>query len=167
MGARKRDKIFLSPEERHRLELIARNGHSPAKKILHAQILLMADEGELSTGRWTDEAIASALNMHRNTVGRIRYKYLREGEGPALDRKIRQTPPVPPKVDGALEAQIVALCCSSPPSGYSDWSIRLLTSELKARQIVTEISRETVRRTLKKTNCVPGKQRVSASRSGT
>jgi hypothetical protein len=74
---------------------------------------------------------------------------------------------VPPKVDGYLEAQIIALCCSDPPEGRADWSIRLLTSELKTRQIVTEISRETVRQTLKKTNSARGKRNASASLSGT
>ena len=48
-----------------------RNGYAPAKKILHARVLLMCDEGELSQKKWTDEAIAEALNLHRNTVGRI------------------------------------------------------------------------------------------------
>ena len=80
---------------------------------------------------------------------------------PALDRKRRRKPPVEPIVDGETEAQIIALCCSEPPSGRGNWSLRLLTTELKRRTIVTEISRETVRRTLKKTNCVPGKQRDS------
>jgi hypothetical protein len=70
---------------------------------------------------------------------------------------VRKTPPVPPKVDGQMEAQIIALCCSEPPEGRTHWSIRLLTSELKARQIGVEISRETVRQTLKKTNCDLGK----------
>ncbi len=48
-------------------------------------------------------------------------------------------------------------CCCDPPDGRADWTIRLLTSELKKRRIVTEISRETVRRTLKKTSYVLGK----------
>lgn len=53
---------------------------------------------------------------------------------------------------GQSYAQIIALCCSEPPEARASWTIRLLTSELQQRQIVTEISRETVRRTLKKTN---------------
>jgi transposase len=125
----------------------------------------MSDEGDLSTKRWTDDEIAAALNLHRNSVGRIRHRFLQQGEAPALNRQVRKTPPVPPKVDGHLEAQIIALCCSDPPDGYANWSIRLLTSKLKARQI--EISRETVRQTLKKTNSALGKQNVSAFRNGT
>lgn len=157
MGRGRRDKIFLAPEQRQRLETISRNGHAAAKKILHAQILLMSDEGEGAKGKWTDPEIANALNVHRNTVTRVRKRFLEMGETTALERKVRKSPPVKAKVDGELEAQIIAICCSEPPNGRKHWSIRLLTSELKKRTIVTEISRETVRRTLKKTNYVLGK----------
>jgi transposase len=117
----------------------------------------MADEGEFAVKHWTDEEIAAALNLHRNTVGRIRHRFFNDSEQPALNRRVRQTPPVPPKVDGHLEAQIIAVCCSQAPEGRKHWTIELLTAELKARQIITQISRETVRRTLKKTNYALGR----------
>jgi transposase len=157
MGRGKRNKINLSAEQRQRLESISRNGHAPVKKILHAQVLLMADEGEFAVKHWTDEEIAAALNLHRNTVGRIRHRFFNDGEQPALNRRVRQMPPVPPKVDGHLEAQIIAVCYSQAPERRTHWTIELLTAELKARQIITQISRETVRRTLKKTNYAFGR----------
>ncbi len=126
-------------------------------KILHARVLLMCDEGEQSMKKWTDDALAEALNIDRNTVGRIRKRFLSKGEEPALNRKLRKTSPTPPKINGEQEAQIIAMCCSDPPEGRADWTMRLLTSEMKKRKIVTEISRETVRRTLKKTSYVLGK----------
>ena len=158
IGRGRRDKIFLASEQRQRLEKISRNGHDSTKKILHAQILLMSDEGERAKGKWTDNEIAKALNVHRNTVTRVRKRFLEMGETTALERKVRNNPPIKAKVDGELEAQIIALCCSEPPDGRKHWSIRLLTSELKRRTIVMEMSRETVRRTLKKTNYVLGKE---------
>ncbi len=85
------------------------------------------------------------LILHRNTVGRIRKKFLQNGIEPALNRSRWMLPPNPPKLDGYQEAQLIALCCSEPPSGRAHWSLRLLTKELKTRGIVTEISRETVR----------------------
>lgn len=166
MGRGRRDKIHLTAEQRDNLEQISRNGYASAKKILHARILLMCDEGEQAKRKWTDEEIAEALEVHRNTVGRIRQRFLQKGEKPALNRKKRTTPPTPPKVDGATEAQIIALCCSDPPEGKKEWTLRLLTSQLKQRQIITEISRETVRRILKKINYVPGKPRDSVSQNG-
>jgi transposase len=162
MGRGRRDKVHLTVEQRENFEKISRNGYAPAKKILHARILLMCDEGEQSRRRWTDDQIAESLGVHRNTVGRIRQRFLQKGEKPALNRQQRKTPPMLPKVDGATEAQIIALCCSDPPLGRAEWSIRLLTSELKKRQIVTEISASTVWRSLKKTNYVRGRLRDSA-----
>jgi transposase len=166
VGRGRRDKVRLTVEQREKLEQISRNGYAPAKKILHARILLMCDEGEQGIRKWTDEEIAQALQVHRNTVGRIRQKFLLKGEKPALERLQRKTPPTAPKVDGATEAHIIALCCSAPPSGRADWTIRLLTTELKKRTIVTEISRETVRRTLKKTNYALGKHKDSVFQNG-
>ena len=64
MGRGRRDKVLLTSEQRNKLENISRNGHAPAKKILHAQVLLMCDEGNQAQRKWTDEEIGSALNIH-------------------------------------------------------------------------------------------------------
>ena len=139
----------LSPETRQHLESITRNGHAPAKKILHARVLLMSDANH-PAGRYHDAEIAAALGIHVNTVARIRIRFVRLGEGPALDRKKRATPPVPPKLDGRAEAMLVAICCSDPPQGRTRWTLRLLQQEMVGRQIVTGICCETIRKTLKK-----------------
>lgn len=156
--------VDLSSETRSRLEQVARNGTAPAKKILHARVLLMSDQHH-PAGRYTDEQIAAALGVHLNTVGRIRKKYVLQGEGPALDRKPRATPPVPPKLDGRAEAHLVAICCSPPPAGRARWTLSLLANELAGRKVVTSVCRETVRLTLKKMNSSPGGRSGSASRS--
>ena len=163
MGRGRRDKVYLSQDQRQRLESISRNGYTAAKKILHAQVLLMCDESGDRSQKWTDEEIGEALNLHRNTVGRIRKRFLKDGVEPALNRRDRISPPNPPKLNGQQEAQLIALCCSEPPSGRAHWSLRLLTEELKTRGIVTEISRETVRCRLKKTNYVLGKNNAFVS----
>jgi len=46
MGRGRREKVYLTKEQRDNLEKISRNGQASAKKILHARILLMSDEGE-------------------------------------------------------------------------------------------------------------------------
>jgi hypothetical protein len=66
MGKGRRDKVLLNTEQRQKLEAISRNGYAPAKKILHAQVLLMCDEGEGAIKKWTDEEISAALNLHRS-----------------------------------------------------------------------------------------------------
>lgn len=158
--------VHLDPETRQRLEEIARNGHAPAKKIRHAQVLLLADH-DRPDGPWTEPRIAEALGMHRNTVSRIRKRFVVAGERPALERRARLTPPVPPKIDGRVEAHLVASCCAPPPEGRARWTLQLLADELKARGLVTSISLESVRQALKKTRCSRGASRPGASPSAT
>jgi transposase len=142
-------RVFLSDEQRERLEEICRNGHAPAKKIRHAQVLLLSDHHR-AEGHLTGEAIAQTLGMHINTVARIRKRFSQEGEAPALERKRRETPPIPPIFDGHAEAHLVAICCSDPPEGRVSWTMQLLADVLIRRRVVTQVSAETVRRTLKK-----------------
>jgi transposase len=158
--------VRLSEDQRLRLTDLTRNGTAPAKKIRHARILLLSDVGHRD-GRRTDAYIAEVLGIHLNTVKRTRWKFVRGGEAPALDRKRREAPPVPPKVDGHVEAHLVALCCSRAPQGRTRWTLKLLASELVRRQVVTSISAECVRRALKEMSCSPGGSRAGASPSGT
>lgn len=147
--------IILDAQTRQRLEDITRNGNAPAKKIQHARVLLMSDQDHV-LGRYTDQKIGQILGLHINSVARVRKNFVLRGEGPALDRKLRLTPPVPAKLDGAKEAQLISICCSKPPQGRADWTLSLLATELVGRKIVTSICIETVRKTLKKVNCGPG-----------
>jgi hypothetical protein len=55
------------------------------------------------------------------------------------------------KVDGDVEAHLVALACSDPPGGRSRWTLRLLADSIVELGCVDRISHETVRQTLKKT----------------
>jgi transposase len=158
--------VVLTPEERARLEDLTRNGHAPAKKIRHAQILLLSD-GDRPGGRLTREQIAERMDMHVNTVDRIRKRFATEGEAPALNRKPRATPPVPSKIDGRVEAHLIAICCGNPPEGRTYWTLQLLADELKDRKLVTTVCAETVRKALKKTSCSLGGRSAGAFRSGT
>lgn|SRR5574341_1219124 len=165
MGQIRKFKVVLTSEQRQRLEALTRNGQAAAKKILHARILLMADEDH-PEGRWHDEQIAHSLGVHRNTVGERRKRFVLHGEAPALQRKPRLQPAVAPKVDGEMEAQLVALCCASPPAGRVRWSLSLLASELTRRGVVTSICRETIRRALKKMFSNRGGRNATAFRNG-
>jgi hypothetical protein len=153
--------VILTAEQRERLEGITRNGHAPAKKIRHAQVLLLSDRGR-PEGPLVRTAIAAVLGMHVNSVDRIRKRFVLEGEQPALERKQRAEPPTEPILDGHGEAQLIAICCGQPPQGRTRWTMKLLATELADRRIVTQISAETVRRTLKKTNCNRGASSAGA-----
>jgi transposase len=158
--------VHLSEEQRERLSEISRNGHAPVKKVRHAQVLLLSDRGRPG-GPLSRDRIAESLGMHVNTVDRVRKRFVLDGEQPALERKRRAAPPVLPKIDGHVEAHLIAICCGPPPEGRNRWSLRLLAGELSRRRIVTQVSAETVRRALKKTNSSPGRSSAGASPSGT
>jgi len=154
-------RVNLSEEQRVRFADLTRNGRSPAKKIRHAQVLLLSDQHR-PEGYQTRDEIAEQLGMHVNTIDRIRKRFVVDGEAPALDRKKRVTPSVPTKFDGHAEAQVVAICCSAAPAGRTRWTLRLLAAELTKRKIVTSVCVETVRKVLKKTNCNLGGSSVGA-----
>jgi hypothetical protein len=141
--------VHLSDEQRERLSDVARNGRAPAKKIRHAQVLLLSDR-DRPDGHLPRTQIANLLGMHPNTIDRIRRLFVLEGEVPALDRKVREVPPRTPLLDGRSEAHLAAICCGDPPEGRVSWTMELLADELVARGVVARISAETVRRTLKK-----------------
>jgi hypothetical protein len=56
-------------------------------------------------------------------------------------------------MDGRAQARLVALACEESPEGVSRWSLRLLSEKMVDLGVVASLSHETVRRTLKKTNC--------------
>lgn len=144
-------RVDLSKDERDHLENLISSGVDKARKLTRARILLKADEG------WTDEAIADALDVGRATVGRIRQRYCEAGLSRAINRK-RPDREYERKVDGEVEAHLVALVCGDPPAGYAEWSLRLLAERLvRLEQVeLDSISHETVRRALKKTNSSRG-----------
>lgn len=157
--------VTLTDDQRQRLEQITRIGSAPVSKVRHARVLLLSD-GHRVGGRLTRDQIAEALGMHVNTVDRLRKRFVLEGEAPALERKVRVEPPTPPKIDGRAEAHLVATCCSKAPDGRTRWTLQLLADELKRRGLVSSVSIETVRQTLKKTRCSRGGSSAGASPSG-
>jgi transposase len=156
--------VVLTQRQRQRLTEITRHGRAPARKMRHAQVLLLSDRNRPG-GRMTRTQVSQALGMHVNTVDRIRRRFVQEGEAPALNRKPRLTPPTPPKLDGRAEAHLVAICCSAAPEGRTRWTLTLLAAELVKRRIVISISPETVRTVLKKTGFSLGARNAGASRN--
>jgi hypothetical protein len=65
-------------------------------------------------------------------------------------------PGKPKRYEADAEAQVTALACSDPPSGAQRWSVALLTEAARRHPQMKTISRETIRRILKKTSSNPG-----------
>ena len=112
------------------------------------QILLKADADGPA---WTDQQIADAFSCRTKTVENIRQRCVLQGFEQALERKRRESPPVPKLLNGEQEAQVIALRLGLPPKGYANWSLRLLARRVVELAIVESVSHETIRRTLKKT----------------
>ena len=145
----KRYRVLLNEEERAWLHTLVGSGSAPARALTHARILLKANQGEGGPG-WSDAAIAGALDIHPDTVARVRRQCVEAGLEAALARK-RPDRLYRRKLDGAQEARLVALTCSAPPTGRERWTLRLLAEELVRLEVVDAVSHETVRRTLQQT----------------
>ena len=143
-------RVILTQQERSKLIKLVSKGAESAKKIMHANILLAADEN--NGKKRSEKEIAEQLHVNYQTVHTVRKTYATAGLDAALGRKKRGTPPVPAKITGDVEARIIALSCSSPPDGRSRWTLRLLASKVVELQIVDSISHEAVGQLLKKTN---------------
>jgi DNA-binding transcriptional ArsR family regulator len=142
--------VFLTQTEREHLNSLIAAGTASARKLTHARILLKADQSPEGPC-WVDEQVADAVEVSQPTVSRVRKQYFEEGLEAALNRR-------PPnreyhrKLDGKQEARLVALACSEPPEGQARWSLRLLADKMVELEVVDDLSYQTVRRTLKKTN---------------
>ena len=141
--------VVLTDEQRAALRTLVGRGVAPARRLMHARILLKADQGE-GGAAWADAAIAGALEIRPATVARVRQQYVAEGLEAALDRRAPRRE-YARKLDGAQEAHLVALACGTPPAGRERWSLRLLADELVRLEVVDTVSHETVRQTLQQT----------------
>lgn len=146
-------RVKLSNEERQQLRQLLGGGIAASRQLTRARILLKADE---SGGQgWTDGAIMGALEVSANTIAKVRKTYVEAGLEGVLQRK-ESTRNYERRLDGAAEAQLVALTCSQPPAGYGRWSLRLLADKLVELAVVEQVSHETVRQVLQKTHSSRG-----------
>lgn len=143
--------VTLSKEEREALSNIASKGKHPAQQVLNALILLGCDVGEHQGKHSTNEELAHVLEISTRKIDRVKKRFVMEGMEAVMNRK-KGDRIYPRKIDGDLEAHIIALSCSEPPEGFARWSLRLLADRVVELGYVDAISHETVRKTLKKRN---------------
>ena len=151
-----RYKVTLTAEERQQLEKLVSSGKGAARKLTHARILLLADEGDHGPGR-TNTAIVAALGVGERTVERVRKRFVTESFEAALVPRPQPPRPDKVKIQGAVEKQLVDLACSDPPPGRSRWTLQLLADRLVVLNCVGDVSKEAVRQALKKTTSSRGR----------
>lgn len=143
----KKYRVTLTEQQQSQLKEIIRKRNEKSVQVKRSYILLAADENGESL---SDQAIRVRYQVGLRTVERLRERFVLEGLGAALQGKKRKV--YKEKVfDGRIEAQLVSLRCSNPPSGYGQWSMRLLAERMVELQYVEQISHESVRQLLKKT----------------
>ena len=140
--------VRLTDEERGVLRIVIDKLKGTGEKVRRAQILLKADA---DGPNWTDQQIAEAFSCRTRTVEGIRQRLVERGFQETLDRAQRPSPPTAKRLDGKQEARLIATRLGPPPKGSANWSLRLLARKVVELEIVETVSRETVRRTLKKT----------------
>ncbi len=144
----KKYKVQLTTEVRERLQKQISSGVMPARKLTRARILLKVDVGMTRT------KISQVLDVTNNTVTNV----CRTFQTQRLDAIERKEPnrEYEHSLDGEAEAYLVAIACSKPPEGRERWALRMLQAEMVKRKYVDEVSHETVRTALKKTNSSRG-----------
>ena len=142
--------IELSDQDQAELIDIVTKGKSAARTILRANILLASDRR--NERYMTVSEISKAYHTTPTTVQTVRTSYCEKGLEATINRKKRETPPVPAKVTGEVEAHVIALACGEPPKGYSRWTLRLLADKAVELGYIESISHATISTILKKMN---------------
>jgi len=142
--------VWLSAEQRSELENFAKNGVHNAHLITRARTILAFDrtgkKDHLRIGR-----VCEQVGLSRQAVGDIRNDFFAaESIAAFLTRKKRETPPVPAKITGEVEAHIIAIACSEPPEGCARWTLGLIADKCVQLAYVDKLSFKSVQRVLKK-----------------
>lgn len=142
-----RYRLHLTAEERQTLEGWQKKYKSESLKLQKILILLNSDE---NVQRRPAPELAAVLGVCTRTIERVRRQFCEEGMG-MFEPKARKTRS-DKKLDGRVEAHLLALLCQSRPEEQPRWQLQQLADRLVEMQVVAHISTTMVARLLKKTN---------------
>jgi transposase len=140
--------LKLSREDRAVLDGIRKKGVHQAREVNRAHVLSCLDRGV------PESQIMAVLGIGRTVVWRTRAAYLQGGMELAVFDVARSGRPR--QYDTNAEARVTALACSAPPAGRQRWTMVELERAARQEPGMQSVSRETVRRMLKKTISSPG-----------
>ncbi|MGB4916964.1 MAG: helix-turn-helix domain-containing protein [Propionicimonas sp.] len=142
--------VVLTAADRGKLTRVVSRGTHPARMIARARILLALDEAEGSAP--DRRVVAERVGVSEGTVYLVAKRFT-ESAGDVTDvigRRKRASPPVPAKVTGEVEARLIALACTTPPTGFDRRSLRLLEKHVVLTDGLPPLDHSTIGRTLKK-----------------
>lgn len=140
--------LRLKEEDRQVVEDVRRKGVHHSREVNRAHVLASLDAG------LSEAQIMAVLGVGRTVVWRTRAAYLDGGLSLAVFDLPH--PGRPPQYDTSVQARVAALACSEPPAGRRCWTLATLESAARDETGLGRLSRETVRRMLKKTTSSPG-----------
>lgn len=139
---RKSKPLELTVTDREDLRTYLSIGKRSARALKRAMMLKYMDE------KMPTERIVKLLETSRPTISQVKRRYLSAGLQAALCEKPRPGQPV--KIGQQTEAHVTTLACSNPPQGRKSWTVRLLQGRVIELGYLETISRESVRKILKK-----------------
>jgi transposase len=140
--------LHLTNEDRSSIDGIRSKGLHQSREVNRAHVLSCLDRGI------PEAQIMAVLGMGRTAVWRARAAYLQGGVDLAVFDVARSGRPR--RYDTDAEARVAALACTTPPEGRQRWTLLELERAARQEHGLTTVSRETVRRMLKKTTSSPG-----------
>lgn len=140
--------LHLTPADRAVVDEIRSKGVHHSREVNRAHALSCLDRGV------PESQIMEVLGMGRTALWRTRAAYLQGGVELAVFDVARSGRPK--QYDTDAEARVTALACSAPPAGRQRWTLVELERAARQEAGLGAVSRETVRRMLKKTTSSPG-----------
>lgn len=137
--------ILLSPEERQRLEKLARGRSTAARLVQRAQIVLLASEGK------ENREIAAELGIVRHTVGRWRSRYAQLGLA-GIEKDSPRSGRLPSISEEAIQA-VIRKTTQETPNDATHWSTRSMAK-------ATGLSAATIRRIWRRHGLKPHRVRT-------
>lgn len=153
MGRKQMYEIVLTNEELDHLIKNTKSGDWSPREVKRAQILLMINK---TMGRKPDQEIAGELHCNQYTVTKLRERFSEQRLGVIHDKARSGRPKI---IDGDIEAQVVAIACSTPPAGRERWTMQLIAERVVTLTDLEGCSEFAVRQILKKTNLSLGKKK--------
>ena len=142
--------LTLPSSDGQTLKAFRFKGLHSVRSVNRAHILCALDQ---KVPEWQ---IQQVLGLGRTAIWRTRAAYLEKGLSYALEDAPR---PGQPRTYGPkAAAELTALACTPAPAGAKRWTIKLLMEQAQNHEVLKGISRETIRRILKKTFSNPGEK---------
>ena len=144
-------RIHLTASERDCLQKMVSKGKHKATNMRKAHVLLASDE---TRERQSETFISLAYCLSIKRVERIGRQFCERGidiftSQPRQSRSDK-------KIDGSVEAHILAVSCSEPPAGQSRWKLQSIADKVVELGVIEHLSHTSVGTVLKKMKSSPG-----------